>query len=81
MLYWLGQELSGVYGPFRLLTSYLFLGGLGTAIAALLTWVLLPRLWRRLPLDRGRPYAVEAEQSQGKPVGAGVVFIPVFPKR
>jgi phospho-N-acetylmuramoyl-pentapeptide-transferase len=38
----------------------------------------LPRLWRRLPLDRGRPYAVEAERSQGKPVGAGVVFIPVF---
>lgn len=78
MLYWLGHQLSEVYGPFRLLTSYLFLAGLGTALATIFTWLLLPRLWIRLPLDRGRAYAVEGEQSQGKPSGAGVVFVPVY---
>ncbi len=78
MLYWLGHQLSEVYGPFRLLTSYLFLAGLGTALATIFTWLLLPRLWMRLPRDRGRAYAVEGEQSQGKPSGAGVIFIPVY---
>ena len=78
LLFWLGQHISEVYGPFRLLTSYLFLGGLGTALATALTWLLLPRLWRWLPLDRGRAYAVDAEQSQGKPVGAGAIFVPVY---
>lgn len=78
MIIWLGEELSSYYGPFRLLTSYLFLGGLGTALAAVLTWTLLPRLWNRLPSDRGRAFAVGAEASAGKPVGAGIIFIPIF---
>ncbi len=78
MLYWLGESYSEVYGPFRLLTSYLFLGGLGTALATLLTWSLLPRLWTRLPRDQGRAFAVGAAQSEGKPVGAGVIFMPIF---
>lgn len=78
MLNWIGHNFSEVYGPLRLFTSYLFLGGLGTALCAILTWSLLPRLWGRLPKDRGRQYAVEAEQSQGKPVGAGIIFIPAY---
>ena len=78
MLPWLGQYLTEVYGPFRLLTSYLFLAGLGTAIAAGATWYLLPRLWGRLPGDAGRAYAVEAQPPQGKPVGAGIIFISIF---
>lgn len=78
MIIWLGERLSDIYGPFRLLTSYLFLVGLGTALAALLTWRLLPRLWGRLPRDRGRAYAVGSEASAGKPVGGGIVFIPIF---
>ncbi len=78
MLYWLAERYSEFYGPLRLLTSFLFLGGLGTALAGLLTWVLLPRLWHHLPQDRGRAYAVEAKASEGKPSGAGGIFIPVF---
>lgn len=78
MFYWLGEQLFNVYGPFRLFTSYLFLGGVGTALAAFLTWWLLPKLWHLLPRDQGRAHAVGAAQSQGKPVGAGVIFIPIF---
>ena len=65
-------------GPFRLLTSYIFLAGLGTALGALLTWWLLPKCWHLLPMDRGREYAIDAEKSIGKPMSAGVLFIPLF---
>ena len=78
MLFWLGENASDVYGPLRLLTSYLFLYGLGTALAATLTLILIPKLWDHLPRDQGRQFAVDAEKSQGKPVGAGVIFIPIF---
>jgi len=66
------------YGPFRLFNSYLFLGGIGTAIAALATLLTLPRLWQYLPHDRGREHAINAEQARGKPVAAGVIFVPIF---
>jgi phospho-N-acetylmuramoyl-pentapeptide-transferase len=78
MLFWLGQNAADVYGPLRLFASYLFLTGLGTAMAAILTLILLPRLWRFLPRDRGRAYAVDADKSEGKPVGAGIIFVPIF---
>ncbi len=78
MLYSLGQYLAEVAGPFRLLTSYFFLAGLGTAAGAFLTWLLLPRLWHMLPTDRGREFAVDADKSIGKPVSAGLLFIPLF---
>jgi phospho-N-acetylmuramoyl-pentapeptide-transferase len=78
VLHWLGQQLVGFYGPFRLLTSYLFLTGFGTAAAATLSWFLLPELRDRLPTDPGRAFAVGARQSEGKPVGAGIIFIPIF---
>jgi phospho-N-acetylmuramoyl-pentapeptide-transferase len=78
LLPWLGQNLIEVYGPFRLLTSHLFLIGLGTIFTTLFTWYLLPRLWNRLPKDSGRLHAVEAQSSLGKPVGAGVIFVPIF---
>ncbi len=78
MFPWLGEHLTEIYGPFRLLTSRLFLIGLGTGIAACLTWYLLPRLWHYLPHDQGRLHAVDAHHSVGKPVGAGMIFIPIF---
>ncbi|MBN2003585.1 MAG: phospho-N-acetylmuramoyl-pentapeptide-transferase [Anaerolineae bacterium] len=78
MFPWLGNYLRDFYGPFRLLTSYLFLAGLGTALAAGTTWIALPRLWRFLPTDHGRAHAVEGQRSQGKPVSAGVLFIPMY---
>jgi phospho-N-acetylmuramoyl-pentapeptide-transferase len=74
---WLGHQLVSLYGPFRLLTSNLFLIGLGLVLAAGGTWYLLPRLWRHLPTDKGRAYAVGAQQSVGKPVGAGAIFVPI----
>jgi phospho-N-acetylmuramoyl-pentapeptide-transferase len=77
LLPWLGHRLVSLYGPFRLLTSNLFLIGLGLVLAAGCTWYLLPRLWRYLPTDRGRAYAVGAQQSVGKPVGAGAIFVPI----
>jgi phospho-N-acetylmuramoyl-pentapeptide-transferase len=39
---------------------------------------LLPRYLDRLPTDQGRAFAVGAKQSEGKPVGGGVIFIPIF---
>ncbi|MFN2109438.1 MAG: phospho-N-acetylmuramoyl-pentapeptide-transferase [Anaerolineae bacterium] len=78
MFPWLGEHLVEVYGPFRLLTSYLFLTGIGAAMAAALTWYLLPKLWHYLPTDGGRIHAVGAEESKGKPVSAGLIFVSVF---
>ncbi len=78
MLYFLGEYLATFAGPFRLLSSYIFLAGLGTALGAISTWWLLPRYWRMLPTDRGREYAVDAEKSIGKPISAGILFIPLF---
>jgi len=42
------------------------------------TWWFLPRWWHVLPTDRGREYAVDADKSIGKPVSAGLLFIPLF---
>ena len=78
MLRWLGYQLIQIYGPFRLLKSHLLLIAIGMALAAGLTWYLLPRLWKWLPSDKGRVHAVDAKQSVGKPVGAGIIFVPVF---
>jgi phospho-N-acetylmuramoyl-pentapeptide-transferase len=78
MLSWLVSVLGDVWGPLRLLNSFFFLAGMGYATAALATWVLLPRLWNRLPQDRGRAFAVNAEQSVGKPLSAGLIFVSVF---
>ncbi|MCP5183641.1 MAG: phospho-N-acetylmuramoyl-pentapeptide-transferase [Pseudomonadales bacterium] len=44
----------------------------------MLTFWLLPKLWHLLPRDRGRSHAVDADKSIGKPVGAGMIFIPIF---
>jgi phospho-N-acetylmuramoyl-pentapeptide-transferase len=78
LLPWLGQQLVEVYGPFRLLTSHLFLIGLGTIMTSVATWYVLPRLGHYLPRDQGRPHVVSAQESMGKPVGAGIIFIPIF---
>ncbi len=78
MLYYLSEYLLSVAGPFRLFTSYIFLAGLGTALGAIATWWLLPKFWHLLPVDRGREYAIDAEKSIGKPISAGIIFIPLF---
>ena len=78
MLYYLSIWMADYAGPFRLFSSYTFLGGLGTILAVAATWWLLPRYSHLLPKDRGRAFAVEAEKSKGKPVGAGLLFISIF---
>src|SRR3569833_2279350 len=78
MLNWSYHAFGQAWGPLRLFDSFFFLAGIGFAASALVTWALLPKLWRRLPTDRGRAFAVDAEKSVGKPVSAGLIFISIF---
>ena len=78
LLYHLSQYFADLAGPFRLLSSYITLAGLGTALGALLTWWIMPKLWIYLPIDRGRAYAIDADKSIGKPMSGGIIFIPIF---
>jgi phospho-N-acetylmuramoyl-pentapeptide-transferase len=79
MLYWLASEFGEAWGPLRLLTSHLVLGGLSFFLCSFLVWTLLPKIAAKVcPRDRGRAHAVEAGKAQGKPTGTGMVFIPVF---
>jgi phospho-N-acetylmuramoyl-pentapeptide-transferase len=83
MLFWLGKIGSGLYGPLRLLSSHLILLAIGTLIAGILVWCLLPRLWQQLPGDRGKILAADGGgRSAGKPTGAGwlmaVLILPVI---
>lgn len=80
MLYWLGELLTLRFGdgPYRLLTSRLVLAVAGLALTAVWVWWLLPRWVKRLPTDRGRPHALGASASQGKPTGVGVIFVPLY---
>lgn len=84
MIYYLSTFLQQFWGPFRLLQSHALLLAGGAFTAALLTWVLLPRLWNRLPRDRGKVLLKDLGGlgSQGKPTGAGLwvslVALPVI---
>ena len=76
MLYYFSAFLNEhVWGPFRLLGSYLVLIGLGAALGALVVGFLLPVLWRILPTDRGRAHAQNALAAKGKPTGAGFICV------
>jgi len=78
MLNWIYVTLGHVWGPLRLFDSFFFLAAIGFACCALVTWVILPKLWAALPTDRGRAFAINAEQSVGKPLSAGLIFVSVF---
>ena len=72
MLYHISQYLVPFWGPFRLLQSHVLLLTGGTVLAALLTLLLLPKLWDRLPHDHGKAIlGKEGMQSKGKPTGGG----------
>lgn len=77
MFPWLGELLEPVFGPFRLLSSHLFLIVAGTSVSFALTFILLPRSFGLLPKDRGREHAVHSDISVGKPTGGGFVFVLV----
>ncbi len=81
MLYHLAPYLTPFFGPFRLLQSHTLLLAGGTFTAALLTVLLLPRLWHRLPHDHGKAIlGVDGMKSKGKPTGAGfLVSLIVLP--
>ncbi len=78
MLSWIYSVLGHAWGPLRLFDSFFFLSGVGFGACALATWIILPLLWGRLPVDRGRAHAVNADLSVGKPLSAGLIFVSVF---
>ena len=83
MIYYLADYLVPYWGPFRLLQSHALLLAGGTFTAAILAWCLLPRLWDRLPRDRGKAICSDlgGMKSAGKPTGAGfwvsLIALPV----
>ncbi len=50
----------------------------GVMFAFLATGICLKLFGKYLPLDAGREFAVEGKKSQGKPRGAGLIFILIF---
>ncbi len=78
MLSWIHAAFGQAWGPLRLFDSFFFLSAVGFSVCALTTWIALPRLWSLLPKDRGRAFAVDADQSVGKPVSAGLIFVSIF---
>lgn len=83
MLYYLASYLRQFWGPFRLLQSHALLLAGGTLLAALLIACFLPRLWDRLPRDRGKAInGKDGMKSAGKPTGAGyyvtLLILPVI---
>jgi len=83
MLYYLATYLTPCWGPFRLLQSHALLLAGATLSAATLTWLLLPRLWHRLPHDQGKAIlGKDGMKSAGKPTGAGffvtLICLPVI---
>lgn len=78
MLTWIYHLFGQAWGPLRLFDSFFFLAAVGFAVSAVATWLILPRVWDRLPKDRGRAHAVQAEHSVGKPLSAGLVFVSLF---
>ncbi len=81
MLYYLADYLTPFFGPFRLFQSHTLLLAGGTFCAALLTVLLLPRLWHCLPHDHGKAIlGSDGMKSKGKPTGAGfLVTLFVLP--
>jgi phospho-N-acetylmuramoyl-pentapeptide-transferase len=84
MIYYLSAWLQPFWGPFRLLQSHALLLAGGAFFSALLSWLLLPRLWDRLPRDRGKALLKDlgGMKSEGKPTGAGLwvslIALPVI---
>lgn len=83
MLYLLSQKLTAFWGPFRLLQSHLLLLSGGAFAATMLTLLLLPKFFDRLPRDHGKAIlGKDGMKSAGKPTGAGIavtlVALPVI---
>lgn len=71
MLYYLGTYCSETF--LRLFSSHLVLLSVGTILAGLLSWYLLPKTWKFLPCDHGKELVKDGMLSKGKPTGAGLI--------
>lgn len=79
MLFIIGELFDKSFGPLRLLSSHFFLAGLALFLGVISSHLMLPSLANKyLPRDRGRNFAVDAKAAQGKPTGAGIIFISLF---
>lgn len=78
MIYYIGGALKNFWGPARLLQSYAVLIALALYTGFFLSKILIPKLYKYLPCDRGREFALSKETAKGKPTGAGSVFITIF---
>lgn len=78
MFPWLSDLLAPIIGVMRLLRSDMLLIALGAGSAFFATVLGIPRIVRYLPRDRGRAFAIDADKSVGKPMGAGIFFAMVF---
>jgi phospho-N-acetylmuramoyl-pentapeptide-transferase len=73
MLYHLSTFLQQFWGPFRLLSSHSLLLVGGAVFSAIMIAAFLPKLWNRLPRDRGKAICgSDGMKSAGKPTGAGL---------
>ena len=63
---------------FRLQINPLVLIVTGLYLAFVVVMILLPKMLARLPVDRGRDFATQAQLAKGKPTASGIVFIPLF---
>lgn len=71
MLFYL-KNLTAAWGPMRMFGSHLFLLCLGAVLAATLIWACLPKLFHRMPRDRGKALVKDGQKSLGKPTGSGL---------
>jgi len=78
MLQNIAETFGHLFGPLRLFSSHLFLASFAGAFCAAAAFWVLPRCWNRLPRDQGRAHAIGAQGSIGKPMGAGVLFVPLL---
>ena len=80
MLYLLGKAYFHTF--LRLFSSHIVLLSIGILTTWILTWIVLPRLWHRLPHDHGKALVPGGELSKGKPTGAGrwllLLLLPAF---
>lgn len=72
MLYTLGTAFKDT--PLRLFSSHLVLLSIGSMLAAIATWYILPKFWDKLPHDHGKALTPGGELSKGKPTGAGIII-------
>lgn len=78
MLFHLATYLTTYFGPARLLKSYAVLITLALYLGFFISYLFLPKLYSKLPRDRGREFTPGLEAAKGKPTGGGIVFISIF---